>query len=264
MIRVLQPLGVDFFCLGKKFLVYNLISRNLKIKYRRSVVGIFWTLLAPIAVTAIYYFVFKVIMKVSIPHHLVFILSGVLFWNFFAQSLLEGMESIVGNWGLISKVPIPLQIFPYVGTLTNLVTLTLAIPVLLGAALVSGLSIGFSVIVLPFYLVTLFLLAYGFAFILAVGFVYFRDLRHLMGILMQIWFYATPVVYNEEMIPEKYGWVLIVNPLGQAFSGLHHLILEGTLAPPTHFVILVSWTLGVMLVAAGLHRWLGKEMVEHI
>src|SRR3954453_19323172 len=94
-----RPLGIDFFCLGKKFLVYNMVSRNLKIKYRRSVLGVFWTLLSPIAMTVVYYFVFKVILQVRMPHYLVFILSGVLPWTFFSQSLSEGMESIAGSWG---------------------------------------------------------------------------------------------------------------------------------------------------------------------
>src|SRR5689334_7103760 len=102
----LRPLGVDLFCLGKKFLVFNLVSRNLKLKYRRSVLGVFWTLLSPIAMGMVYYFIFKVILKVQMPYYLAFILSGVLPWTFFNQTILEGLESVVGSWSIVTKVPI--------------------------------------------------------------------------------------------------------------------------------------------------------------
>src|SRR3954471_24738544 len=98
-----RPLGVDFFCFGKKFLVFNLVSRNLKIKYRRSVLGVFWTLLSPLAMAVIYYFVFRVVLNVRIDHYAVFILSGVLPWSFFGVTTLEGLDSILGNGSLISK-----------------------------------------------------------------------------------------------------------------------------------------------------------------
>ncbi|MGK5088324.1 ABC transporter permease [Bdellovibrionota bacterium FG-2] len=253
---------VDFFCLGKKFLVYNLVSRNLKIKYRRSVFGVFWTLLAPIGTALVYYFVFKVIMAVRIPQYPLFILTGVLFWTFFAQTVMESMESLVGNWGLISKVPIPLQIFPFTGALTNLINLLIALPVLIGVAFASGVVPGWSFLLLPFYAFCLFLMAYGFGFILAVAFVYFRDLRHLMGIVIQIWFYSTPVVYAEDMIPVKYRWVLSLNPLGKTFEGLHGIV-SGRV-DIADLGLSLSWGVAVMLAAVALNRVMEKGVVERI
>src|SRR4051794_1756265 len=97
LLAVFQPFGIDLFCLGKKFLVFNLVSRNLKIKYHRSVLGLFWTLINPLAITLIFYFVFKVVLNVQIPHYLAFILSGMLPWSFFNQTMMEGMEAIVAN-----------------------------------------------------------------------------------------------------------------------------------------------------------------------
>jgi len=138
---LIRPLGIDIFCLSKKFLVYNLVSRNLKVKYRRSVLGVLWTLAAPVAISVIYYFVFKVILKISIPHYPVFILAGVLFWNFFSMTVIESMESIVANWVIVTKIPIPLQVFPFSGAMTNLTTLLLALPVLWTVAAFSGVPI---------------------------------------------------------------------------------------------------------------------------
>lgn len=264
LFSLLQPFGIDLFCFGRKFLVFNLVGRNLKVKYRRSFLGLFWTLLSPLAMTLIYYFVFKVILNIKVPHYLAFILSGVFPWAFFSQSVLEGMESIVGNWGLLSKVPIPLQIFPYVGTVTNLVTLCLALPVLLGMSIVSGVRLGASLILLVFYLTALFLMAYGFSLILAVGFVFFRDLRHFLGIVMQLWFYATPVLYNETMVPAKYRFALALNPLAPVFTGLQTILWKGLWPSASSLLGVLLWSIAVISLAAALQKFGSHELVENL
>ncbi len=260
----LQPLGIDLFCFGKKFLVFNLVNRNLKVKYRRSILGVLWTLLVPLSMGIIYYMVFNLFLKVKIPHYLSFILSGVIPFSFFTQSILEGMESIVGNWGLASKIPMPLQIFPYVGTLTNLVTLSLSLPILIGAALISKVSIGYSILVLPFYFLLLFGMSYGLALILAIAFVYFRDLRHLMGIILQIWFYGTPVVYSHSMIPDQFHWILFANPIGSLFVAFHAILVEGSFPQWIYTAVSIGWAVGILFLSALIYKYTAKGMVEQI
>lgn len=264
MLMRLQPLGVDLFCFGKKFLVFNMVSRNLKIKYRRSVLGLFWTLLTPMAMAAIYYFVFKVILNIQVPNYLIFILSGVLPWTFFGQTVMEGMDALVGNLGLISKVPVPLQVFPYVGSITNLVTLGFSMPILLGAALFSNVSLGPSLIMLIFLFGALFMLAYTISLALAIAFVYFRDLKHLMGIVMQLWFYATPVIYEESMIPPKYKWILFLNPVGSIFTGIHQILGRGQWPSRNELIATAAWTIFATFATAFLHKNCGSELVERI
>lgn len=260
----LAPFGIDIFCLGKKFLVFNMVSRNLKIKYRRSIFGVFWTLLNPLAMAAVYYFVFRVILNIQIPHYLVFILTGMIPWTFFIQSVLEGMESIVGNWGLVSKVPIPIQIFPFVGTITNWVTLALALPVLFLVAVISNAELGSSVLLVPYYLIAILLQTYGFALILSIAFVYFRDLRHIMGIFMQIWFYGTPVIYQEKMIPAHFQWILLANPVASIFVGLHKIFVEGVWPSAQDLALTAGWSVGILLIGALIYRAVRSEVVERI
>jgi ABC-type polysaccharide/polyol phosphate export permease len=255
---------VDLFCLGRKFLVYNMVSRNLKTKYRRSVFGVFWTVLTPFAMGTVYYFVFKLVLKIQIPHYVAFIMSGVLPWTFFSQTLMEGMESIVGNWALVTKVPIPLQTFPFTGALTNLVTLILAVPILLVAALVSDVHLGFSLVLLPVYFVLIFLLAYGFALILSITFVFFRDLRHLMGIVMQIWFYATPVVYSEAMIPARFRWVFWINPVAPVLSGIRSILVEGAWPDAGGLVAGTGWAFATIGACAVIQKRWSHGVVEQL
>ena len=266
-IRLLfYPFGVDFFCFGKKFLVFNMISRNLKVKYRRSIFGFFWTLLGPLAMAAMYYFVFKVILNIQVPHYLVFILSGILPWTFFSQSLFEATESVVGSWGLVSKVPIPVQIFSYVSTLTNLSTLMLAIPVMIAAAFLSGAPTHLlkAFLVLPVLFLFLFLMTYSLGLILSVTFVYLRDLKHILGILLQLCFYGTPILYEDSMVPEKYRWLLDVNPLAPLFISIHKVLILGQLPEPKIQLLIVGWVGIFYLVAALFFRSFGRGIVEKI
>ena len=256
------PFGIDIFCTQKKFLVFHLVSRNLKTKYRRSIFGVLWTLLSPLAMTAVYYFVFNVVMNVQIPFRLVFFMSGILFWNFISQSIMEGMDSLVGNVGLVTKVPVPLNVFPFVGTVTNMITLLFSMPVLLGVAILSGAPLSASIVLMPIYGLLLFLMVYSLSFCLGVMYVFLRDLKHLMGIIISIWFYASPVIYSDRMIPEKYKWILYVNPFGLFFSDIHLIWTEGGWPSLSHFVSFGSWSLFFVLAAIFFYKKFSKGLVE--
>jgi ABC-type polysaccharide/polyol phosphate export permease len=259
-----RPWGIDVFCMGKKYLVYNLVARNLKVKYRRSILGIFWTLAHPLSMTAIYYFVFKVILKVQIPHYLVFMLSGILTWNFFASSVSEGLESLVGNIGLLTKIPIPIQIFPFVGTVTNMITWSFSLPILLASALLSGTGMGWSIVTLPFFIGLLFVMAYSLSVIMGIAFVYFRDLRHILTLILQAWFYATPVIYSAEMIPSKYQWVLFLNPVGKVFTAIHGLFVDGRWPTDGEWVMSTFWALALLFGALSTHKKLSGGLIENL
>ena len=264
MTKVFSPFGVDLFCFGKKFLVYNLISRNLKTKYHRSVLGILWTLLSPLSIAIIYYFSFKLVLKVQQPHYLGLLISCVLPWGFVAQTMNEGSDSILGNWGLLSKVPIPLQVFPFVGALTNLITLFLSIPVLLGVALFTDCPLNGSFLFIPLLYGLLFLMVYSLSYTLAVLSVFFRDLKHVTGIVLQIWFYTTPVIYHVKMLPSQFRWLLYANPVAPLFASLQGIVTEGAYPNPFHLLTSFLWALGLILMVAALSKYYFKQVVEKI
>lgn len=255
----------ELFCLHKKFLVYNLVNRNLKIKYRRSALGFFWTLLIPISQAAIYYLVFQKILKVQIEHYVPFILSGVMFWTFFSNTLSEGMESLLNNSALLTKIPIPLQTFPWVAALSHAVNLALATPVIALAMLVNGLPLTPAFLLVPVLLAQITIIAFSIGVVLSLVMVFFRDLRYVLALVLQVWMYATPVIFHESMIPDSLKWILWVNPIGLIFPSLHQIVLRGeapdiaTLAATTGWmifsVLIAQWTLSASL-KKGVAEWL--------
>ncbi len=241
--RLIYQVLFDYFCFGKKFLVYNMVSRNIKSKYDRSIIGLGWTLLSPMMLAVIYYIVFKKVMLVQMEHYLAFTLSGVLPWAFFSQCVMEGMDSIVGNTGLVSKIPLPLQVLPFVNALTNLITLSASIPILVVVSAFQGIPLGWHTLMVFYFYIILFLVAYGLALVLSIGLVFFRDLRHVMTLLMQIWFFATPVVYSFTMITEKNRIVIHLNPVADAISGLHTIFTDGVMPGIKTIMIASAWAI---------------------
>lgn len=259
-----RPLGIDIFCLERKFLAFNLIRRNLKIKYRHSIGGMLWTLLIPAASAVVYFAVFKFVMRVQHEHYLTLLMAGLLPWTFFQTSVMNGLESIVGNRPLINKVPVPPQVFPLTETVTGFINFTLGLPIVAVLALASGLGLNWSLLTLIPLLGLLLIQAYSLSLLTGLAFVYLRDLKHALGIVLHTWFYATPIIYTQDMMPEKMRTLVALNPVGVIFQGIQ--AAWGLAAPLTtqHWMIAFTWTLVVFLGSVLLLKREGVDLVEDL
>ncbi len=259
------PLSIKtLMCLNRKFLVYNLILRNLKLRYRKSYIGILWTILIPAANAFVYNMVFNYIMRVDIPNYLLFLLSGLLPWTFFSTAITHGTESLITNQQVLNKVPIPPFAFILADNLTNLLNLVLAFPVLLIVALWTGISWNPIQLALPIVLSLLFLQAFGLSIILGYSYVYFRDLRHIIAIFLQIWFYLTPVIYNVKMIPEKMKYIIWLNPVAIIFQYMHAVFTTSEVIDSSQLLIPLVWTSLILVAALIVVRKFNRNIVESL
>jgi ABC-2 type transport system permease protein len=259
----LKQLFLEIFCLRTKFALFNFVNRNLKLKYRKSVLGVLWTILIPAATAVVYYFVFQYVMNVKIPNYLIFILMGVVPWTFFQGAVSSGLESVVSNHSILNKVPINLAIFPMSEAITHFINMILATPVIVITGMIFAVPFTMSLLQIIPLLFFLFVLAYSIGIISSILFVYLRDLRPIMSVLLQIWFYLTPVIYNEEMIPSRFGFIKILNPLFYIFSGFHKSI-QGALLAPAEFATICLWTLFTFLVAAFIYSKNRRFLIERL
>lgn len=254
----------EFFCFHRKYLLYALIRRNLSAKYRGSVLGFFWTLLVPFAQVFIFYFVYKIILKVEIPNYLAVIVSGILPWVFFTSTVNESFDVLVGSHGLLTQVPIPIQVLPASATLTHFTTLVLSVPALVLVLIFSEVSFSFrSLMTIPLTLV-LFLFTYSLAFIFACGFVYLRDLKHIFGIIIQLWFYVTPVLYTVDLIPENLRWTLFLNPIAGYFVVFRQLVFSDGAVSFELLWAFVLWTCLFFVMANLMRSKFGPRLVEKL
>lgn len=260
----LRPFGEDFFCIYNKNLLFNLLKRNLKLKYRQSYLGILWTILVPALNALIYFFVFKNVLRVGIENYFLFVLSGLMPWQFFSSAVLQSIESMTMNANLINKVPVPPRVFPYAEMNTVFINYLLSLPILLGVAIYSKDSFSVQNFSLIFYSALLYLQAYGMALAASTTFIYLRDLRHILSIILQAWFYLTPIVYNQGMLPEKLYWVEYVNPVGIIFHGIHETFVYNRALDIEKNLIAIAWTLFVMLFGFWVYLRAKKNIVENL
>lgn len=236
--------------------------RNLKVRYRKSFFGMLWTVLVPAGSTLIYFAVFHFVLKVRMENYLLYILTGLIPWSFFATTLSIGLEVIVGNFGLLNKVPLPPHSLVLAEAVTNMLNFLLSLPVLLVVILLTGAAPSWAILQTVPLTACLFLITYSFALLLGLSYVYFRDLRYLTGLVLQFWFYLTPIMYSPEMIPPEYKYYTRLNPVFEIFDGFHKAIVSQEWVSIDGWAQILIWTFAVYLVASVTLRKIHNRIVE--
>lgn len=255
---------LEFFCLHRKNLILNLVARNFKVKYRGSIFGYLWTLLIPISQVLVFYFVYQVVLKVPVPNYLAFIVVGIMPWVFFSSTVNEGFDMLVAGQGLLTHIPMPIQGFSAAAVLTNFASFMIAVPIILAVILFSGLPLTWQMLWFFPLSALLFLFTYSLSFIFACLFVYFRDLKYLFSILVQVWLYVTPILYSATMIPQKYEWVIKVNPLSGYFMNLHNVLLQNAPMDWSSAGLFGAWAFATALIANYMRVYVAPYLVEKL
>ncbi len=192
----------------------NLVVKDLKVRYKRSSLGFLWTMLNPLLMMLILAVVFSTIMRFDVKDFAIFLLCGLLPWNFFAQSVSMSNMSILNNAGLIRKVYVPRVVFPLSNVCSNLVNFVLAlIPLFILIPILSPDKLFLSAFFLPVSMIIIFFFTAGMSLIFSTLNVFFRDMSHIVDVLFQAWFYLTPIIYPMKLIPEKYIIYFELNPM---------------------------------------------------
>jgi ABC-type polysaccharide/polyol phosphate export permease len=224
-------------------LTYNLVVRDLKVRYKNSVLGVLWSLLNPLLMMLVFTFVFGVMYssRSPLPAYPAFILSGILAWNLFSSSVTATINSVVGNAHLIKKVYFPREILPLSTVLANLVNYLLGLLVYFVLATALGRAPTPWVLLLPVVILVQLCFTLGISFILATVNVFYRDTRLVMEVVMLAWFFMTPIFYSiDQVLPNgisRDGLVLssydaqrlmrIVNPMASIISSYRDVLYRG-------------------------------------
>ena len=210
-------------------LIWALALKELKVRYKRSFLGFLWALLNPALMMVVLTIVFSNFMRLAIPHYAIFLLSVLLPWTFFSQSLSYAVESIVGNGELIKKVSVPKLVFPVAAVVSGIINLLLSlIPM---ALLVLGMRHPFYItwLYLPVPMLALIIFTMGVTFFFAAANVYYRDIAHILQVVLSAWFYFTPIIYALDFIPANRQWLFKLNPIIYVINGFRLAIYYGVL-----------------------------------
>jgi ABC-type polysaccharide/polyol phosphate export permease len=232
-------------------LVSALLVRQLKLRYRGSVLGFVWTFLNPLLLMAVYALVFRFYMRIAVPHYALFLLAGLLPWTWFASSLGEGTNAIVGGSSLVTKSLFPTEILPAVVVLSNMVNFLLSIPLLLLAGWLYGVSPSpLSWVFLVPVIVLQFGFTLGIVLALAALNVHYRDVQHIVANFLLLWFFLTPIVYPATQVPSELRALLWANPLALFIEAYNAVFVSSSWPKLETLAMLLAYTLASLLVGA--------------
>ena len=208
----------------------QLVITDFKLRYKGSVLGYLWTLLRPLALFAVLYVVFVSFLRFgdNIPHYPVYLLLGVVLWNYFVEVTVNGVTSIVGKGDLMRKLAFPRYVVVIAGSVSALINLAINLLVVVAFVLLNGVDLTWSVVWLPLIVFELFVLALGMSFLLSALYVRFRDINYVWEVLMQAGFYLTPILYPLSMVEqfsEFAGKLLLLNPMAQIIQDARYALV---------------------------------------
>lgn len=232
--------------------LWNLILQQLKIRYRRSVLGFLWTLLNPLLSMVILTIVFANIMKFPQKDYALYLFSGLVPWTFFSQSIELGKSIFIMNEQFLRRIYVPKNIFPLSVVFSNLVNFLLSLLVLfILGKLFFDIKISSALLFLPFSILTLIIFTCAVAIVFSVLSVFYRDFAHLTGILLMLLFYATPIIYPADLLPEKYALILRLNPMYYIMDLFHRPIFFHTLPSLENIMIAFIFSVAAFVVSFG-------------
>lgn len=230
-----------------RFLLLQLVKRDFKIKYRGSFLGILWSVLNPLLNMIVLSIVFSQVFR-AVDNYKMYLLSGLTIFNFFSEATNLACTSVVGNFGMISKVYFPRLIIPTSKVLTSSINLliTTGVYIILGLFMEVPLNVHF--LLIPFVLICVLLFAMGVGYILSALYVFFRDTLHLYGVFLTIWMYATPILYPIDAIPAELIPVFKCNPLYQFIDFFRTITMGNAMPSPLSFLWCSLWSIGIFIV----------------
>jgi homopolymeric O-antigen transport system permease protein len=226
-----------------------LVSREMKARYRGAALGFLWSVVNPLIFMSVYVLVFSVYLRIEMENYPVFLLCGLLPWQWFNASVGESCRSIIDSPGLVEKVALPTEILPLVAVSSNLIHFLLSVPLLVALLLVMRIPVSWPILFFPLVVAVQLVFTFGVALIVSSLAVRFRDIVQLTPTLLTFFFFVTPVFYPSSMVPATYRPLILLNPMAHIIEAYHDVLLYRRPPDPTSFGAVAL--LAVALLAAG-------------
>lgn len=246
-------------------MIFSLVKRDLRGRYKGSVLGFLWTFINPLMQLVIYTIVFSVIMRSGIEKYYLYLFIGLVPWNFFSSSVVGGSRSVLSQQGMVTKIYFPREVLPISYVTSSFVNMLYCFIIVLAFVFFSGIRLEpAAFLYLPFVMVVEYFMALGMTMLSAAITVYFRDMEHILGILLQAWMFLTPIMYSTSDIPESIRPVFKLNPMSFIIDAYRDILYYSRL--PNMRDLLIALILGVVISIIGflvfgrLKRGFAEEM----
>ncbi|MDK8181677.1 ABC transporter permease [Paenibacillus sp. UMB4589-SE434] len=245
-------------------MLYSLVLTDLRTRYKGSLLGFLWTFLNPLLMLVVYSVIFSTIMRINIENYPMFLFIGLLSWNFFSNSIIASAGVVIRQGNLVKKIYFPRIILPLSVVGAGLVNFLLSIVILVPALYLFGLPLSVNAIYFLLILVIQTIFTIGLSFIVSSLNVYFRDLEHILTILLMVWFYLTPVLYTADMVPVQFKYLFELNPMNPIITAYHNIFYDHI--TPDFLSLAIIFIIGIIMLISGslLFQRLQKKFAEEL
>ena len=231
-------------------MIFSLVKKELRGRYKGSVLGFLWTFINPLLQLVVYTLVFSIIMRTGIEKFYLYLFIGLVPWMFFSGSMTGGAACIINQKDMVKKIYFPREVMPISYVLSGFVNMLLTFIVVILVILVSGIGVNLKVwIFLPVIMIVEFVMALGGALLTSALTVYFRDLEYILGILTMAWMYMTPVVYTMDMVPEWLRPIFNLNPMTPVINAYRDILYYKQM--PELSTLIQGFVLGIIVIIVG-------------
>jgi lipopolysaccharide transport system permease protein len=245
-------------------LLRELVIRDLKLRYKRSYLGMAWSLFNPLAQLLVFSFVFTRVLTLNRPNFTPFLFCGILAWNWFSASLFGGAVSITNNRELIRRPGFPAPILPVVQVTSDLLHFLMALPILFVFLAVSGLQPGAAVFFAPVVMLVQFLFTLSLVYMVATVHVTFRDTQYLMGVFLLLMFYLTPTFYDVTQVPAQYQAAYRLNHMLHFIESYRTIFLKGGIPDLGVLCVLLVISLALLAIGYAIFQRASWRFVEEL
>ena len=240
------------------------VKKEIRGKYKNSFLGVLWSFLNPLLQILVYAIVFQMILKNPQENYAIFICCGLIPWTFFSTTISKAAFTMVENGNIIKKVYFPREILPISVVTSETVNFLISTIIIIGFVVFGGLGITKYIIFYPIVLLAQYLLLLAIALVVSSISVYIRDLQHLIGVALQLLFYAAPIVYAPESIPANFAWILKINPMTYIINGYRDIFYNQTMIELKPLLILIGISIIACVVGYMIFNKLQKGFAEQL
>ena len=240
------------------------VQKEIRGKYKGSFLGVLWSFLNPLLMVLVYALVFPYIMRTNVDNYLVYLITGVIPWNFFTTCITTGCNCVWINGGIIKKVYFPREILPISVVAAGLINFLISCVIILLFVLFGGIGFSVQLLWLPLIAIIQSALSLGLLFILSAINVYVRDIEYLVGFLLNLLFYATPILYTADMFPESIRWVLYLNPMTTIIESYRNIFYYQQSPALTSLMIVFMVSFIILIIGYLIFKKLERGFAEEV
>ncbi len=245
-------------------LLKNLVAKEIKVRYQGAALGFAWSLMNPLLVTLMYLFVFTYVFHANQPNHALYLVTGILHWTLFSTLILQASDLLTGSSALLKKIYFPRLLIPTSNLLVNLILWSMALVVYLVLFIPLGGHLHWVLLLYPLYIILFLLFSFGIMLMLAIVYVDFRDIKHLVDVMMQLLFWVTPIIYPIHFLPKPIRPIFFISPLTEFTIIFQSLFWAGTLPSWKISIAFTTWTLISLWIGLLLFYKRGAQLIERL